>query len=111
MNIDELRKLAGLSEGEGTSTKVAVGHVDNERDMIMKELYIIGKNAVELHRMLKDLPDADFPHWWQGKVTKSSEYLTSAKDYLDSELNAEEEKQLPAVIPQDEDDIDPSGVS
>lgn len=88
MNIDELRKLAGLSEDQRVETKLVVGHVDNERKMIMKDLYLIGQYAVELHRMLSELPDSDFPHWWQGKITRSLEYIDSAKHYLEAELNA-----------------------
>lgn len=109
MNINELRQLAGLpvAEGEGEEQKVAVGHVDNERDMIMKDLYLIGSRAVELHKMIKELPDSDFPHWWQGKITKSLEYIDSAKGYLEGELESPE-AEVPDELQQD--DIDPSGV-
>lgn len=112
MDINELRQLAGLpvAEGEGEVEKVAVGHVDNERDMIMKDLYLIGHYAVELHKMLRDLPDSDFPHWWQSKITKSLEYIDNAKHYLEAELESPE-VDVPAVDPEVVDDQDPSGVS
>lgn len=108
-DINELRKLAGLevAEGEGEVTKVAVGHVDDERDMIKKELYQMGTYCVELYKMLDGLPDADFPHWWQGKVIKAAEYISAAKHYLENELNVPDSEPMP----EPQDDIDPSGVS
>ena len=109
MNIDDIRKLAGIvNEDEGSVQKVAIGHVDDERDMLMKNLYLIGSYAVELHKMLKDLPDSDFPHWWQSKIVKSLEYIDAAKHYLEAELQSPDEE--PKVSPEVEDDINPSGV-
>ena len=73
-----------------------IGHVDDERHMIRKELYQAAKYAKELFEMLDDLPeDSDFPHWWQSKVTKSLQMLSKAKHYLENELavpEATEEK-------------------
>ena len=83
-DLNRLQKLAGIvsegdgepgvdyrsDTGEGETKKVAVGHVDNERGMLMKNLYLIGKASIDMHQMLKDLPDADFPHWWQSKIVK-----------------------------------------
>ena len=123
--IDRLQKLAGIIKeddgapgvdyksdtGEGEVKKVAIGHVDNERDMIAKQLYLIGKTAVDMHKMIKGLPDSDFPHWWQAKVVNAQNYLEGAKNYLDAELNAPrgEVPELPAE-PENGGD-DPSGVS
>ena len=121
--IDRLQKLAGIvnetdgepgvdyksDTGEGEVEKQAVGHVDNERGMISKELYLIGKNAVMLHKMLKELPDSDFPHWWQAKIVKAHSYLQGAKNYLDAELNAPRGDVAPS--PEVVDVEDPSGVS
>jgi len=96
----------------GTVKKVAVGHVDNERDMIRRQLYQTGKYCVELFKMLGDLPDSDFPNWWQAKVTKAGTYMSSAKHYLENSL------EVPAIDDANykleldiEDDNDPSGVS
>ena len=108
-DLNRMRKLAGLPmmEEEGSVTKIAIGHVDNEADMLRKELYKIGKYSVELYKMLGELPDGDFPHWWQGKVIKAGEYIGSAKHYLEGELFAPEEE---SPIPDDKDDLNPSGV-
>ena len=122
--IDRLQKLAGIvnedgepgvdyksDTGEGETKKLAVGHIDNERGMISKELFLIGKNAIDLHKMLKELPDSDFPHWWQAKIVKAHSYLQGAKNYLDAELNAPRSDKEVEPSPDIIDVSDPSGVS
>ena len=89
--------------------KVAVGHVDDEPDMIRKELYKMGKYSVELYKMLGELPNGDFPHWWQAKIVKAGQYLSNAKHYLEGELNAPEPDALDKAEAE-QDDINPSGV-
>ena len=109
--LNRMRKLAGLPIMEDdTVTKIAIGHVDDESDMMRKELYKIGKYSVELYKMLGDLPDGDFPHWWQGKIVKAGEYIGSAKHYLEGELYSPEEESPLDKEPEDKDDINPSGV-
>ena len=72
---------------ESIASETSIGHVDDERHMIRKELYQAAKYAKELFTMLEDLPeDSDFPHWWQSKVTKSLQMLSKAKHYLENEL-------------------------
>jgi len=64
-----------------------IGHTDDERNMIRKELYQMAKYAKEMFEMLEDLPaDSDFPHWWQAKVVKSLQMLSKAKHYLENEM-------------------------
>ena len=102
--IARMQQLAGITVEE--DAKLSVGHTDDENGMLSKDLYLIGKNAVELHKMLKELPDSDFPHWWQSKIIKSKEYIEGAKNYLEAELSDKE-----AVVSPDMKDDDPSGVS
>jgi hypothetical protein len=90
-------------------TKDVVGHTDNEPDMIRKELFKMGKYSVELYKMIGELPNADFPHWWQAKIVKAGQYLSNAKHYLEGELNAPEPEALDNAE-QEQDDINPSGV-
>jgi hypothetical protein len=95
--MEKLLRLAGidarvLKENTEPQTgdivaKTVVGHVDSEADMLRKELYKIGKYAVELHKMLGTMPEGDLPHWWQSKIIKSGEYISAAKHYLEAELN------------------------
>lgn len=96
-----------LDEAEEV-TKDVIGHTDNEPDMMRKELFKIGKYSVELYKMLGDLEDGDFPHWWQAKIVKAGEFIGSAKHYLEGELYAPEEDK--PMEPEDKDDINPSGV-
>ena len=71
--------------------ETSIGHVDDERHMIRKELYQHAKYAKELFEMLENLPeDSDFPHWWQSKVTKSLQMLSKAKHYLENEISVPE---------------------
>ena len=71
----------------GTVKKVAVGHVDNERDMIRRPtIFKTGKYCVELFQMLGELSDADFPNWWQAKISKAGVYMSDAKHYLENSL-------------------------
>ena len=65
-----------------------IGHTDDERNMIRKELYQMAKYAKEMFEMLEDLPaDSDFPHWWQAKVVNSLSMISKAKHYLENEIN------------------------
>ena len=96
---------------EDSVEKDVIGHVDNEADMLRKELFKMGKYSVELYKMLDQLPEGDFPHWWQAKIVKAGEYLSSAKHYLDGELNSpEEESPLDTDQEQELHVINPSGV-
>ena len=105
-----MNEIQRLQELAGIVTETEVGHKDNERGMISSDLYHIGKSAVDLHKMLKELPeDADFPHWWQSKIVKAKDYIQGAMDYLDAELNNDSDDIH--VSPDVADTEDPSGVS
>lgn len=102
--MEKLLRLAGidakaLKENTEPQTgdivaKTVVGHVDSEAGMLRKELYKIGKYAVELHKMLGALPDGDLPHWWQSKIIKSGEYISAAKHYLEAELESKTNSEI-----------------
>jgi len=68
-----------------------LGHEDDEPHMLEKDLYHIGKYAMELYQTMDDLEkrntEIDFPHWWQSKIIRAKEMMSSAKHYLDFELN------------------------
>ena len=119
--IEKLQKLAGIvnEKDAGSVEKLAVGHVDNERDMIRRNLYQIGKYSMELFKMLGELPD-----WWQAKVVKSKGYLSDAKHYLENSLEVPalpdtagpQEVEVDGMSDKEFDDEmqkdqDPSGVS
>ena len=116
--MNEMRKLmetvAPLFEDDDNTgdetVKSVVGHQDDEVDMIRKQLYQMGMECAEMFRMLGDLPDnADFPHWWQARIVKASEYITTSKHYLKTEIAVDKEQEPPTA--EDEIGLDPSGVS
>ena len=122
--IKRLQQLAGIvterDAGDSENTKLAVGHVDNERDMVRRNLYQLGTYCVELYKMLGELPDSDFPHWWQSKIIKAGTYLSDAKHYLENSLEVPPGEDMTkdgsgagniSVADPDVLDDDPSGVS
>jgi hypothetical protein len=80
-----------------------VGHQDNEPRMIKKDIYNMGKYAMEIYKKLDKYDnmggEVDFPHWWQSKITKAKSMLQSAYDYLDGE---EKITQIDAIMEEDE---------
>lgn len=56
-----------------------------EGDMAITQLKTICRHAEHLMKMLK--PDTDLPEWVQSKITKAEDYISTAHDYLMSEMN------------------------
>lgn len=129
-DLKQLQKLAGIysdvlnekDAGSSDSVKVAIGHVDNERDMIRRQLYQMGKYSVEIAKTLKELPDSDFPNWWQAKITKAGAYLSDCAHYLENTMQVPPGDDMTKDGTQgvvkvsdpdyyDDRDQDPSGVS
>jgi hypothetical protein len=90
--------------------------------MIRRQLYQMGTYTVELAKMLKELPDSDFPNWWQAKITKAGSYISDAKHYLENtmavppgnDMTGDGSQGTVDVVDPDfeRDDVqDPSGVS
>jgi hypothetical protein len=75
-----------------------LGHTDNEPHMLKKDLYHIGKYAMDLYQMVdqfEGMGEVDFPHWWQSKIIKAKEMMSSAKHYLDFETR---EPEIDAMV-------------
>jgi hypothetical protein len=75
-----------------------LGHEDNEPHMIKAELAQIGKYAMELYKMVDQFEgpqEVDFPAWWQSKITTAKNMISSAKHYLEFEL---EEPKIDAMV-------------
>lgn len=66
-----------------------VGHQDDEPSMLKKDIYDIATYAAKLYKQLdkydKSDGEVDFPHWWQSKIIKAREYISSAQHYLEAE--------------------------
>jgi hypothetical protein len=111
-SLDEKKKPFPDLTGDGKVTKADIlkargveldedldlGHKDNEPHMIKAELAQIGKYAMELYKMVDQFEgpqEVDFPAWWQGKITTAKNMVSSAKHYLEFEL---EEPKIDAMV-------------
>jgi len=118
-NIEDIIRYKGNSYGTSGSTSMKeryaelkskmikqdnldedldLGHEDNEPHMIKAELARIGKYAMELYKMVDQFEgpqEVDFPAWWQSKITTASNMISSAKHYLEFEL---EEPKIDAMV-------------
>jgi hypothetical protein len=75
-----------------------LGHQDDEPHMIKAELAQIGKYAMELYKMVDQFEgpqEVDFPGWWQAKITTAKNMISSAKHYLEFELD---EPKIDAMV-------------
>ena len=61
-----------------------------EGDMAITQLKTICRNAEHFMKMMK--PDTDLPEWVQSKITKAEDYISTAHDYLMSEMSEEVEQ-------------------
>jgi len=58
-----------------------------EGEMAITQLKTISRNSKNLMMLLK--PDTDLPEWVQSKITKAEDYISTAYDYLASEMTEE----------------------
>ena len=110
--LTEKKKSFPDLTGDGKVTKVDIlkargveldedldlGHQDDEPHMIKAELAQIGKYAMELYKMVDQFEgpqEVDFPGWWQSKITTAKNMISSAKHYLEFEL---QEPQIDAMV-------------
>jgi hypothetical protein len=56
---------------------------DNEGGMAKGQLKTIIDAAQQLHDMLSD--DENMPEWVQSKITKATDYIDTARDYMKSQ--------------------------
>jgi hypothetical protein len=67
---------------------------------------------MELYQMVDQFEgqgEVDFPHWWQAKIIKAKEMISSAKHYLDFELKEPEIDSMMDTV-EDEGTFDNVGV-
>ena len=95
-----------INPSEPINEDIDLGHQDNEPRMIKGELYQIAKQATELYKTIDsvdNMGEIDFPHWWQAKIVLAKNYLTGAKDYLDSALAVgNEEGEIEEILSVDD---------
>ena len=61
------------------------GEYDYEGSMAKTQLRTMIDAAKALHDMLED--DENMPEWVQGKITKATDYIDTARDYMKSQAN------------------------
>jgi hypothetical protein len=92
-NLPDALQKAIIKKKGGTVEEgdLDLGHQDDEPGMLKANIYDIGKYAVELYKMVSEFDkmegEVDFPHWWQSKIIKAKEFMSSAKHYLEFEVN------------------------
>jgi len=89
---------------EPISEDLDIGHTDNEPHMVKAELAHIAKYAMELYRMVDQFEgpqEVDFPAWWQSKITTARNMISSAKHYLEFELEEPKLDALAGVTPEE----------
>jgi hypothetical protein len=89
---------------EPISEDLDLGHTDNEPHMVKAELAHIAKYAMELYRMVDQFEgpqEVDFPGWWQSKITTARNMISSAKHYLEFELEEPKLDALAGVSPEE----------
>jgi hypothetical protein len=62
---------------------------DYEGDMAMGQLKSIIANSQRMHDMLSD--DTNLPEWVQSKITLAEDYISTASNYMQGEMNEEVE--------------------
>jgi hypothetical protein len=63
---------------------------DYEGDMAMGQLKSIIANSQRMHDMLSD--DTNIPEWVQSKITLAEDYISTASNYMQGEMNEEVEE-------------------
>ena len=89
--------------------QIAEGHLgdmadrcetDHEVQMARADLYKIGKYAIELHDMLRNVSEEQgLEGWVQAKITKAADYIGSVKHHLEYEMsgmNSDNQEAMPA---------------
>ena len=97
-NKKESMKKAAQDKKKMQTEDMDLGHEDDEPHMLKSDLYHIGKYALKLYQMVDQFEgkgEVDFPHWWQSKIIKAKEMMSSAKHYLDFELK---EPKIDAMV-------------
>jgi hypothetical protein len=92
-NLPDGLQKAIISKTKSANEDLDLGHEDDEPHMLKSDLYHIGKYAMNLYQMVDQFEgkgEVDFPHWWQSKIIKAKEMMSSAKHYLDFELKEPE---------------------
>lgn len=84
--------VAGVALGEAIKDAADKGEYDYEGDMAKSTLRTIIRNAQMMHDMLGE--DTNLPEWVASKITLAEDYIVSAAQYMQSEMNEENLSEL-----------------
>jgi len=71
---------------EDLSNDTRVMETDHEVQMARADLFKLAKYSVELHKILKNVSEAEgLEGWVQAKITKAADYISSVKHHLEFE--------------------------
>jgi hypothetical protein len=84
-----VRKKLGKSMLDEAKEKT---EYDYEGDMAMGQLKSIIANSQRMHDMLSD--DTNLPEWVQSKITLAEDYISTASNYMQGEMNEEQIDEL-----------------
>jgi len=81
------KKLKQIAEGS-LGDMANRCETDHEVQMARADLYKIGKYAIELHDMLRNVSEEQgLEGWVQSKITKAADYMGSVKHHLEYEMS------------------------
>jgi len=93
------KKLKQIAEGS-LGDMANRCETDHEVQMARADLYKIGKYAIELHDMLRNVSEEQgLEGWVQSKITKAADYMGSVKHHLEYEMsgmNSDNQEAMPA---------------
>lgn len=72
------------------------GEYDYEGDMAMSQLKSVIANAQKLHDMME--PDTNLPEWVQAKITLAEDYIVTAANYMDGQMDESAFAELDAEL-------------
>jgi len=94
---------------EAIKDKADEGEYDYEGDMAKSQLRSIIANAKRIHDMLDD--NTNLPEWVQSKITLAEDYISTASNYMQSEMTEEGEgapvSAAPTTVTAGVDKFDP----
>ena len=75
---------------EEVKDQADVGEYDYEGDMAKSQLRSIMANSKRMHDMLEE--NTNLPEWVQSKITLAEDYISTASNYMQGEMNEEVEQ-------------------
>jgi hypothetical protein len=89
-SMEKTMKKEEVEVTEAIKGAADVGEYDYEGDMAKSQLRSILANAKRMHDMLEE--NTNLPEWVQSKITLAEDYIVTAANYMEGEMNEEVEQ-------------------